>query len=139
MTETRPVGVGRVGAGSFLLLLVDCAAWVIRPAGEERAYKDNAKVACWLPTEPKKPFPPCERACRPGETSPALACRATKRATAWEPRLALCRGSKPEPPLRFGLGAVARDWSKSRSCIVRVGPGLTFQQQSPSIYRPARW
>jgi hypothetical protein len=37
MTETRPVGVGRVGAGSFLLLLVDCAAWVIGPAGEARA------------------------------------------------------------------------------------------------------
>src|SRR3954452_5792453 len=121
MTETRPVGIGRVGAGSFLLLLVDCAAWVIRPAGEARAYKDNAKVACWLHTEPKKPFPPCDCACRPGETSPALACRATKRATTLKPRLALCRRIKPEPPLRFCFVALVRVWPKSRSCIVRVG------------------
>jgi len=37
MKETRPVVDGRVGAGSFLLLMVDCAAWVIKPAGEAPA------------------------------------------------------------------------------------------------------
>src|SRR5215207_5981658 len=45
----NPPGVGgRVSAGGFLPLLVDCAAWVIRPAGEARAYRNNAEPTRWL-------------------------------------------------------------------------------------------
>src|SRR3954454_3951186 len=125
MTETRPVGVGRVGADSFLLLLVDCAGWVIRPAGEARAYKDNAKVACWLPTEPKKPFSAL-RARLPSRRDVARPCVQGDQAGD-------DMGTAPRPVSRQQAGAsaavwpwgVARDWSKSRSCIVRVGPGLT--------------
>ena len=39
----RPSGIG-VGAGGLLPLLVNCAAWVIGPAGEARADSCNHGV-----------------------------------------------------------------------------------------------